>query len=121
MNVQGDYLQLQRINTEIKRLNGKLGELRRVRTELKERIREYLHATNQPGFQYKGEAVILKTKAKRTMKPAKTRQEDALRVLESLGIERPEDAWKQLEEIRKGDPFDEEEVVITKTTARKRK
>lgn len=120
MSIQGDYLQLQRINTEIKRLNSVLKDLRNSRNKVKERIKEYLYSINQPGFQYKGEAVILKKKPKRTTKPAKLRQEDTIRILERLGLEHPEKAWQEIEDARKGDTVEDEDVVITKTTARKR-
>ena len=52
---------------------------------------------------YQGKAIIIETKEKREPKKLANREEDAIRVLSSRGIENPAQVYKEMMEARKGE------------------
>lgn len=103
----GDLKELKNITNEIKRLNIKLKELRLNKSEIEDRIKEYLEEEDQVGVKFENMIIMTQQKTKRSRMGKKEKEASASAVLEGMGIENPQEALKQIMESMKG----EEELV----------
>jgi hypothetical protein len=110
MSVASDLRELENINLELAKINGEISRLRKLTAPLKlkaeeanERIIAFCNTRDTPGLKYQGKAIIIETKEKREPKKLANREEDAIRVLSSRGIENPAQVYKEMMEARKGE------------------
>lgn len=104
MSIQGDVIELQSINHEIKVLLARLRNLRKKAKDAEQRINSFLEQKGQPGVKFKGTAIIRETKPKRKPKKKADREADALYVLRKHGIDNPQNVLEELLEARRGSP-----------------
>lgn len=102
--------ELKQINAEIKRNNITNKNLRQRAKELENNITEYLKTKDHPGIKYNGQAIILENKEQHLTKKKKDREKDVLSLLESFGIQNPEEAYKQLENVKKGEAIEKHKL-----------
>jgi hypothetical protein len=114
MSIQAYVSELQNLNIELKRLKQTSSELRKKIKIVENNIMEYLQEKQQPGVKYHDTAIIIENKSKRTSKPKKDKEEDALRILEQYGIKDSKNLLEQILEAGKG-----EEVEINKLKIKK--
>lgn len=106
--------ELTKLNLEISR-NLSNNKKIRVRTkELEEMIKDYMGHKKQSGIKYNGQAILLENKEKRTIKPKKEKKHDSIKFLQSLGLEKPEEVYLQLEEVKKGNTIEHSKLKFTK-------
>src|SRR6266404_2845613 len=105
--VVSDLKELKNISSEIKRLNieGKL--LRLKKKDIEDRIMEYLHEVDQPGVKYGDLVVLSKERTQRKRLKKKEKEENAMAVLETMGISDPKTALDSILDSMKG-----EEIVV---------
>lgn len=114
MSLKGYVEELNQLKLEINRNNAVNKKLRIRAKELEHSIKEYLQQKNQNGLKYNGQAIIVENKEKRTNKSKKEKYESAISFLHSIGVSNPEEAYLQLEDLKKGD-------VIEQTTLKFKK
>ena len=114
MNIQASVNELQNLNIELKRIKNNASDLRKKIKIVETNIMEYLKEKQQPGVKYQNTAILIENKSKRTSKPKKDREEDALRILEECGISDSKNILDQILDARKG-----EEVEINKLKIKK--
>ena len=114
MSIKADVSELEIIRGEIKVLRSRIKKLREKEKAAETRISNYLKFKQQPGVKFHGTAVILEEKEKHTAKKPKDRDNDAILVLERLGVENPAQALKDILESRKGDKISSEKLKIAK-------
>jgi hypothetical protein len=73
-----------------------------------------LKVKQQPGVKFQGTAIILEEKEKHASKKPKERDDDAILVLQRLGVENPEQALKDILASRKGEKIASEKLKIAK-------
>jgi hypothetical protein len=112
MSVKGDVQEIAEIDLELKRLNSRARELRRLRKIATERIVEFLEEQDQPGVKYQGTAVVLNNQVRRGVKPAKDREADAIDVLRNHGIDNAREVLEELLEARKGAEVANRKITI---------
>ena len=105
--VVGDLKELKNVTTEIKRLNAEIKLLRIDKKKIEDRIMDYLHQEEQPGVKF-GDIIVLsneRTTRKRLKK--KEKEENAINVLEGMGVSNPKEALQNILDSMKG-----EETVV---------
>jgi hypothetical protein len=112
MSVKGDVQEIGEIDLELKRLNSRARELRQLRKAATERVVEFLEAQDQPGVKYQGTAVVLDTHTRRSAKPPKDREADAIDVLRNHGVENAREVLEELLEARKGAEVSNSKIKI---------
>lgn len=114
MSIKGYVDELELIQTEIKRNNGRNKVLRARIKELEANITDYLSAKGQQGVKYKGRAIVLETKERHPAKKKKQKEEDIISLFEELGIANPNDAYTRLKGVQKGDPVEQQKIKFKK-------
>lgn len=114
MSIQSYFNQLKKLQAESKRLNIISKKVRQEIIETKKYIAEFLKQKDQPGVKYQGEAIILQNKPKRSYKPKKDKDEDAIRILEKYGISNAKEALEEILDSRRGEEIEVEEIKIKK-------
>lgn len=112
MSIKGYVNELNQLNAEIKRLQARTRLLRQKSKKVEEHIVKYLQEKDQPGVKYKGTAIVMENKPKRLLKKTKEREEDALEVLRSHGVENADKVLKEIMEARKGDSVNTTKIKI---------
>lgn len=111
-----DHLRdLKTVTTEIKRLNAQVKLLRIKKKEIEDSIMEYLHEVDQPGVKY-GDLVVMhkeRTTHKRLKK--KEKEENAVSVLENMGVMNAKEALQTILESMKGEETVVESLQIRET------
>ena len=102
MSIQAYVTELENLNIESKRLKNCLLELRKKIKIVENNIMLYLQEKQQPGVKYHNTAIIIENKSKRTVKPKKDKEDDALRILEEYGIKDSRNVLEQILEDGKG-------------------
>ncbi len=105
--ILNDLKELKSITNEIKRISIRLKELRLNKSEIEDRVMEYLDQEDQVGVKFENMVILARQKTKRVKKAKKDKDSDAAAILESYGIENPKEALKQIMDSMKG----EEEIV----------
>ena len=106
--------ELQNLNIELKRIKKTSSELRKKIKIVESNIMEYLKEKQQPGVKYHDTAIVIENKSKRTSKPKKDKEEDALRILEEYGIRDSKNVLEQILDARKGDEIEINKLKIKK-------
>lgn len=101
--ILNDLKELKSITNEIKRLNLKMKELRLNKSEIEDRIIEYLEEEDQVGVKYENMVILARQKTQRRKKKKGEKEQDAAAVLEQFGIENPNEALKQVLDAMKGE------------------
>jgi hypothetical protein len=112
MSVKNNLNELNKINTEIKRLSENIRNLRSSAKEVESRVVGYLNEKEQPGVKYNGNSVVIENKEKRAPKKKEDREEDALKILRLHGIHNARDVLNELLEARKGDRVNHQKLKI---------
>jgi hypothetical protein len=114
MSITQQINEYKELNIEIKRLNETLKQYRTRASELKQKITTYLVEQNAPGVNYKDITIVVENKDKRQPKSKKSKDIDALNVLQSHGVYNPKEVLDKVLEARKGDKMLEPNIKITK-------
>jgi len=112
MSIKNYVDELSRLQAEIKQNNIRNKGLRKRSQELEANISDYLRSKDQNGLKYNGQAIIMENTEKRPAKPRKDKQEDIKLLLQTLGVEDPEKAYHQLQEVQKGTPVSHQKLTI---------
>lgn len=96
--------ELKSINTELKVLRLKLKALNNRKRECEKEILDFLEEKDQPGLKYQGMAIVPEEKETFKSKGKKQKEHDVRNLLQSYGIEDPEEAYKELLKTMKGSP-----------------
>jgi hypothetical protein len=122
MSIKADVSELEIIGAEIKALRSRIKKLREKEKIVEGRISKYLKLKQQPGVKFQGTfgptAIILEEKEKHGNKKPKDRDNDAIIVLERMGVENPAQALKEILEARKGEKIASEKLKISKYKAK---
>ena len=114
MSLKGYVEELNQLKLEINRNNAINKKLRTRAKELEQTIKDYLQEKNQNGLKYNGQAILVENIEKRPNKSNKEKYEATISFLSSIGVSNPEEAYTQLEELKKGE-------AIEKTTLKFKK
>ncbi len=87
----------------MKRLNIELKLLRLKKKIIEDKIKEYLHVNEQPGVKYGDLVVLSKERFARKKLKKQEREENAVVVLEGLGVNNAKEALKNILESMKGE------------------
>lgn len=101
--VVGELKELKNVIHEIKRKNVEMKLLRIKKKELEENIMEFLRLEEQPGVKF--EDIVVLSKERTTCKKLKKteKEENAIVVLENLGISNPKEALTSILDSMKGE------------------
>ncbi len=114
MSLKGCVKELNQLKLEINRNNAVNKKLRIRAKELEQSIKEYLQQKNQNGLKYNGQAIIVENKEKRTTKSKKEKYDSTISFLQSIGVSNPEEAYLQLEDLKKGDAIEQTTLKFKK-------
>jgi hypothetical protein len=119
MSVASDLRELESVNRELELLNKEITRLRRLTIPLKaqvekvnDRIIAFCQSRDHAGVKYKGKAILVENKPGRGPKKESMREEDAVRVLKSRGIENAEQVYKEMMEARRGELTEKSKLKI---------
>lgn len=116
MSIRSYVDELNSIKNEINRNNETNKKLRVRKKDLEFKITDYLQNKDQTGLKYNGQAIILENKEKRTIKKKKEKETDVISLLENLGLKHPENVYKQILEVQRGEPVFEKKIKIKNIT-----
>lgn len=94
--------ELKNIQSEIKRLNEHLKNLRDKKNTIEANILNYLKQTNQIGVKYEDTIVMIHDKKHRQKINQKDKKEEIIKYLENQGIRNAESFFKDISEKMKG-------------------
>lgn len=114
MSLKGYVEELNHIKAEINHNNASNKKLRSRAKDLEQTIKDYLKEKNQNGLKYNGQAILVENIEKRPNKSKKEKYESSISFLSSIGVSNPEEAYKNLEDLKKGE-------AIEKTTLKFKK
>lgn len=114
MSLKASVEELNQIKLEINRNNVVNKKLRIRVKELEQSIKEYLQEKNQNGLKYNGQAIIVENKEKRAIKSKKEKYESSISFLQSIGVSNPEEAYSQLEDLKKGEAIEQSTLKFKK-------
>lgn len=113
--VVSDLRELKNISSEIKRLNMETKLLRLKKKEIEDRIMDYLHTVDQPGVKYGDLIVLSKERTTRKRLKKKEKEENAVTVLENMGVMNPKEALHAILDSMKGEETVVESLQIKET------
>jgi len=102
------------IDKEIKTLKLRVKGLNSRRKTVEKQILEFLEQNEQPGVKYKNLAFYQETKARRKIKKKADKRNDCMAVLNSLGIQNSESAYRAIENAMRGYIQEENSLTIKK-------
>tara|TARA_A100000164_G_C21757933_1_gene700182 strand:- start:100 stop:471 length:372 start_codon:yes stop_codon:yes gene_type:complete len=102
------------IDKEIKTLKLRVKGLNSRRKTVEKQILEFLEQNEQPGVKYKNLAFYQETKARRKIKKKADKRNDCMNVLNSLGIQNSESAYRAIENAMRGNVREENALTIKK-------
>jgi hypothetical protein len=105
--IKNYFDELSNIKAEIVRNNQRNKLLKKRATELEGHILEYLKEKEQQGVKYQGKAIVVKTQEK-FKQNKKLKQELGVGFFRDLGVRDPEAAYRQLQEVQKGEPVEKQ-------------
>lgn len=112
MSVRDDLIELKKLETEIKRKQSDLKQLRDLKKKCEKRIIDYCETNNQPGVRH-GDMTVLVQERKKTKRQSNTqRLEKGAHVLQKYGIHNSKEAVKELFESLKEDAGTEQKLRI---------
>lgn len=114
MSIKAYVDELRLINGEIKRNNIQNKKLRERIRELESHITSYLKSKEHSGLKYNGTAVLLENKEMRGTKKKNERYEETIAYLRSFGVQKPDEVYNNLEDIRKGEPVEKVKLKFKK-------
>jgi len=114
MSIQGDVAELEGLKQEITNLSRRLKKLRKHKQAVELKIMNYLHSKNTHGVKHRGTALVMEEKMTRSSKSNKQRRQDAISVLESYGVNYPEEVLEKLMEARKGEQVSTNKLKMKK-------
>lgn len=120
MSIKSYIDELDQIQVEIKRNNARNTMLRQRSKEIEANISEYLTNKGQHGIKYNGKAVILEQREKRQLKKKKEKEADIISFLDKLGLEDSADVYKQLQNIQRSDPVEENRIKFKRIPVEKK-
>lgn len=100
--VKAYVVELEEINNELKRIRDKAKVLREFKNSVEKKIMEYLEERGEIGLIYKGKNIIFRKKTKRTYKKKKDKENDAIAILQTLGIRDPKKVLEEVINSQKG-------------------
>ena len=107
-----DLKELKNISSEIKRLNSETKALRMKKKEIEERIFEYLKEQEQPGVKYGDIVVLSKESVRRKRLKKKEKEDNAIQVLEDMGILDAKTALTSILDSMKGAEYVSESLQL---------
>lgn len=104
-SVIGDVNELKELNLEITRLSKELKQLRVNRTEVEDRIIDFLRRTDQPGVKYKNIAVVQQERKFHKRPGKKEKFLVGATVLKGYGIDNPDEVLSKLLDAMRGSQY----------------
>jgi len=114
MSIKNDIVELDQINTEIKRLYTEMRVLRKRAKNIEDRILIYLKEKDQPGLKYNNTAVVVENKDRALPKKKSESEHDIIRVLRDNGVDDPLSVYKQINEAKKGEIVEKQKLRFKK-------
>jgi hypothetical protein len=114
MSIKAYVDELARVQTEIRRNNDRNRLLRARVKELELNIGEYLSSKGQPGLKYNGQAILLQSQEKRTIKKKKDKESSVITLLGEMGVDNPESAYSRIVDVQRNDPISETKLKFTR-------
>jgi hypothetical protein len=100
-DITSTVTELKSINAEVKRMCEELTKLRKRKKELETVLAKFLEDKNQPGFKYKGMAIIAEEKNRQVVKKKEERLKDAVDILRMNGVQNPDRVYNELMKSQK--------------------
>ena len=114
MPIHDDFIELQNITIELKRLRTLVRDLGAKKRECEARILYYLEENNHPGLRM-GDTIVTATEQKRSKRPSKIKQmNQGEEILRQYGISEPQTVLQRLFESIKGSPEQKQVLKINK-------
>lgn len=103
-SIKNDIVHLQDVELEIKRKLKELKELRDVKSDISERIQNYLVSNDLPGIKHKGITVLAESRQRRKALKKSEKHQNAEQVLSEFGIENSKEALDRILDSMRGEP-----------------
>lgn len=114
MSIKSDVAELESIRLELKRLSEKRKQFKLREKAIENKISEYLKSKDQIGLKNNGIAIVLEEKETREKIKNKEKDEQAIDILNKLGIKDSEKVLEALMEARKGAKTTVEKLTVKK-------
>jgi predicted nuclease with TOPRIM domain len=112
--IKGYITELEQINEEVKRNNGRNKTLRKRVKELEDNIDDYLQSKDQEGMKYNGQAIVVERKEHRAPKKKKEKLSSVLSVLEEAGVNDPKNVYEKMMSAQKRSPVERRKIKFKK-------
>ena len=112
-DIRGCIKELEGIDEELKRLNGRRRTLHKRKKELEGTVLAFLNKSSQPGVKYRGTAAIAKEKNHRPRRKEADRSRDARAVLEKYGIVNSSIVYEEIAKAMKGEAVTKQTLKLT--------
>jgi hypothetical protein len=100
-DITSTVTELKGINTELERLNTEAAKLRKRKKELETVLAKFLEDKKQPGFKYKGMAIVAEEKNRLVSKKKDERLQDAVAILRMNGVQNAEQVYENIMKSQK--------------------
>ena len=110
-----DLKELKNITSEIKRINADCKVLRLKKKEIEDRITDYLNEVNQPGIKFGDIVVLSKESMRRKRLKKKEKEDNAVLILEDMGVLDPRKALDNILDSMKGEQIMMQSLQIKET------
>ena len=114
MSIKGYIDELNSLHQEIKYNNARNRDLKKRVKTIEIHITEYLQIKDQAGLKYKGQAILLESKPKYSIKPPKEKMNDIKTFLSSLGLDDVDGAYERLLDTQRGGIVDKQKLKFKK-------
>lgn len=102
-DITATVTELKAISVELLRLNTEIAKLRKRKRELETVLAKFLEDKKQPGFKYKGMAIVAEEKNRQVVKPKDQRLKDAVDILRMNGVQNPDRVYEDIMKSQKKD------------------
>lgn len=104
MSIQQDVIELQNLDTELKRLRKRMRILRDQKEQCEKRILEYLDVNDQPGVKMNGTIIMAQERRKRKYQKKSDKLTRGQYILQKHGIHNSKEALEEIMEAMRGSP-----------------
>jgi len=114
MSIKEYINELTSLQKEIKHNNARNRELKTRVKNIEAHITDYLQIKDQTGLKYNGQAILLESKPKYTIKPPKEKKDDVKTFLTNLGVNDIDVVYEQLLDAQRGGLIDQQKLKFKK-------
>lgn len=113
MSIQSEINELNSLDVEIKRISNQLKSLRKRKSELEDKIVEFLEEKKTNGFKFGTKGFLLEERKRKVNKKRKDWEKDAIQILKDNGVSNPEKVYGEIKNAKVSENKEYKKLKIT--------